>query len=234
MRNKLLFYTFILFVSFCCSQARAEETLLQDINALIDSTEADESLFDDKTLIEGYARKFGEYDLNILVEMIKDDTLSPYKTAAAVRTFSQKFCMEVVGKEKSYIEKYLLRRFAHSDSPFVQMEIMYTLCRMDRYRYFESMVPALIQKLNHYNPTVNEIAYEHLNVIIETGSNRPREARIVFNTLRKIFFLSRKRLENVTEPGPSLVFKLKLMRWAVKVLGIQELERLPSEVINLL
>jgi hypothetical protein len=96
------------------------------------------------------------------------------------------------------------------------------------------MVPALIQKLDHYNSTVNEIAFESLNQIIKAGSNRNREARIVFNTLRKILFLSRRRLAAMTEPEPKLVKKLKLLRWAIKVLGNQELKKLPKEVINLL
>jgi len=111
---------------------------------------------------------------------------------------------------------------------------MRTLCQMDRYHYFKSMVPALIQKLDHYNAAVNEIAFNNLNQIIETGSNRQREARIVFATLRKILFLSRKRLETVKKPDPKLAKKLKLLRWSIKVLGNQELKRLPKEVINLL
>ncbi len=62
----------------------------------------------------------------------------------------------------------------------------------------------------------------------------PREARIVFDTLRKILFLSRKRLGNITVPNKRLKQKLELLRWSIRILGTQELKRLPSEVINLL
>ena len=105
---------------------------------------------------------------------------------------------------------------------------------MDRYRYFKHMAPALTQKLNHYNVAVNENAFNSLNQIIESGSNRSREARIIFNTLRKMLFLTRKRLATVKEPDPQLTKKLKLLRWSIKVLGNQELKKLPKEVINLL
>ncbi|MCK5083346.1 MAG: hypothetical protein KAR31_10605, partial [Candidatus Omnitrophica bacterium] len=121
-----------------------------------------------------------------------------------------------------------------TDSPFVEVEVMHTLCRMDRYHYFKLTVPVLIQKLDHYNTAVNEIAFESLNQIIEAGSNRNQEARIVFNTLRKILFLSRKRLATITQPDARLAKKLKLLRWSIKVLGNQELKKLPKEVINLL
>ena len=121
-----------------------------------------------------------------------------------------------------------------TDSPFVQVEIMHTLCQLDRYRYFTSMVPALIQKLEHYNAAVNEIAFDSLNDLIESGGKRAREARVVFNTLRKILFLSRRRLANVITPDPKLSRKLQLLRSSIKVLGNEELKKLPNEVINLL
>jgi len=111
---------------------------------------------------------------------------------------------------------------------------MFALCTLDRYRYFAPMVPALIQKLSHYNVTVSDRAFEAVSAIIEAGNNRTREARIVFNTLHKILFLSRKRLATITDPGPRLTKKLKLLRWSIKVLGSQELKRLPKEVISLL
>ena len=166
--------------------------------------------------------------------MIKDDTLTPYRSAAAVRVFKDKFSSGVVSREKKIIEKALLRRMHRTDSPFVQVEIMHTLCQMDRYRYFKPMVPALIQKLDHYNSAVNETTFDSLNQIIKAGNNRNREARIVFNTLRKTLFLSRRRLATVKEPDARLAKKLKLLRWSIKVLGNQELKKLPKEVINLL
>ncbi len=192
------------------------------------------TIFDDQMLLKGYTEKYNDFTKEILLAMIKDDTLTPYRSAAAVRVFKEKFSSEVVSREKKSIEKTLLRRLHRTDSPFVQVEIMHALCQMDRYRYFKSMVPALIQKLNHYNIAVNEIAFDNLNLIIESGNNRNREARIVFNTLRKILFLLRKRLATVEEPDSKLTRKLKLLRWSIKVLGNQELKKLPKEVINLL
>jgi len=195
---------------------------------------ATNTIFDDQMLLEGYTKKYRNLSKNILLEMIKDDTLTSYRSAAAVRVFQEKFSQEVVSRERKGIEKILLRRLNRTDSPFVQVEIMHTLSSMDRYHYFKSMVPALIQKLDHYNTTVNDNAFAALNHIIETENNRSREARIVFNTLRKILFLSRKRLAIVTQPDARLVKKLKLLRWSIKVLGNQELKKLPKEVINLL
>ncbi len=192
------------------------------------------NIFDDKMLLKGYQQKYTNLSKEILLEMIKDNTLTPYKSAAAVRVFKENYSGEVVSKEKKNIEKMLLRRLDRTDSAFVQVEIMHTLCRLDRYRYFKSMMPALIQKLDHYNETINEMAFTALNDIIASGYNRPREARTVFNTLRKVLFLSRKRLADITEPGPKLVQKLTLLRWSIKVLGNQELKKLPKEVINLL
>ena len=191
-------------------------------------------IFDDKMLLEGYSQKYRDLPQETILEMMKDDTLSSYRMAAAIAVFREKFSAEVVSNEKVQIEKILLRRFNRTDSSFVQVEIMSALCQMDRYRYFKAMVPALIQKLDHYNSAVNEAAFNSLNNLLETGPKRPREARIVFNTLRKVFFLSRKRLANITEPGPKLTQKLKLMRWSIKILGIQEIDKLPKEVINLL
>jgi len=77
------------------------------------------------------------------------------------------------------------------------------------------------------------MAYDDLAQITK-DSLYPREARIVFNTLRKIFFLSRNRLQNITTPSTSLQEKIELLRWSIRILGTQELKRLPSEVINLL
>ena len=95
------------------------------------------------------------------------------------------------------------------------------------------MVPGLLKRLNHYNDAANDIAYGHLQKIIESGQNRAREARIVFTTLRKMLFLSRKKLKGLKEPGPRLKQKIELLRWSVKILGTEELKRLPPEVLHL-
>ncbi len=96
------------------------------------------------------------------------------------------------------------------------------------------MVPALITKLNHYNDAVNASSFFALESIIEKGNNRSREASIIFTTLRKVLFLSRKRLANIHEPDIKLAQKLKLLRWSIKILGTQQLKKLPKEVIDLL
>ena len=191
-------------------------------------------IFDDKMILEGYAKKYHDLPKAILLEMIKDDTLSSYKMAAAVRVLKEKYSTEIVSREKGLVEKILIRRLNRNDSPFVQVEIMHTLCRIDRYRYFKSMVPILIQKMDHYNTTINEIAFHALEDLISTEDNRSREARIVFGTLRNVLFLSRKRLADVKEPDGKLSQKLKLLRWAIKILGTDVLKALPKEVLNLL
>lgn len=192
------------------------------------------TIFDDRLLLEGYQKKYQDTSKEILLAMIKDETLNPYQVAAVVRVFTEKFSAEVVSKEKKRVEKLLLRRLNRTDSPFVQVEVMYALCKLDRYRYFKSMAPALIQKLNHYNQTVNALAFEHIDALISDSPDRPREARRVFNTLRKMLFLSRKRLEKVEKPDGRLAKKLKLLRWSIKILGTQEIQKLPKEVLNLL
>ena len=191
------------------------------------------AIFDDKMLLDGYAERFRQEPKHTLLEMIKDDTLNPIQMAAAVRVFRERFIQEVFTREKIIIEKILIRRLNRTESAFVQVEIMHTLCLMDRYKYFKSMVPALIQKLDHYNAVVNAIAYDGLTNIT-SGHDKPREARIVFSTLRNVLFLSRKRLSNVKEPDERLTQKLKLLRWSIKILGNEELKKLPKEVINLL
>jgi hypothetical protein len=201
-----------------------------DINQMdIDSGD----IFDDKALLAGYTQKYGDESRDILLAMIADDSLGAYKCTAAVRVFKEKYANKVLSKEKSNILRILIRRLNRSDSPFVQVEIMHTLIILERYQYFESMVPALIQKMDHYNPVVSTMAYEDL-LAITKNSLYPREARLVFETLRKILFLSRNRLQNITTPDKKLRQKLDLLSWSVRILGTQELKRLPSEVINLL
>jgi len=67
-----------------------------------------------------------------------------------------------------------------------------------------------------------------------SGTQRAREARIEFNTLRKVFFLSRKKIQGEDPQGPRLHNKLQLLRWSIKVLGTEELKSLPPEVISLM
>ena len=192
------------------------------------------TIFDDQILLTNYAVKYSELSKEIILAMMKDDTLGSYKNAAAIKVFREKFSHEVVSREKRIVEKILLRRLNRTDSPFVEVEIMHTLGVLDRYKYFKSMAPALIQKLDHYNATVSTLAFESLNNLIKLGNDRPREARIVFHTLRKILFLSRRRLATIDKPGPKLAQKLQVLRWSIKVLGTQELKRLPKEVLNLM
>ena len=191
------------------------------------------AVFDDLTLINGYTDKYAGESKETLLAMIDDDSLGTYKCAAAVRVFKQKYGSDIFKNEKPAILRNMIRRLNRTDSPFVQVEIMHALIVLDRYQYFESMVPALIQKLDHYNRVVSALTYDNLDDITKT-STRPREARVVFNTLRKIFFLTKKRLANVTTPDARLKRKLMMLRWSIKVLGTQLLKSLPPEVINLL
>ena len=196
--------------------------------------EADYSIFDDKALINGYARKIANAPKDILLSMINDDALPGYRKAAAVRVFRERFAGQVVTRERTIVERILLRQLERGTATFVQVEIMQTLVVLDRYRYFDAMVPALIQKIDHYDLTVSALAYDGIVQINQTGNQRPREARVIFNTLRKIFFLIRKRLPAMDETDIRLKEKLELLRWSVKVLGTDELKKLPREVINLM
>jgi len=224
---KLIKCLIIFYVCFWASLSLAEGTAME--GAELNS----QAIFDDRALINGYTDKFSDESKDVLLAMIADDSIGPYKCTAAVRVFKQKYGQEILSKEKTGVLKVLLRRLNHTDSPFVRVEIMHTLIILDHYQYFESMMPTLIQKLDHYNAVVRDLAYEDIGDIIK-DDDRPREARIVFNTLRKIFFLSHNRLNNVNSPDGKLKQKLSILRWAIKVLGTQELKRLPSEVIRLL
>lgn len=205
----------------------------QDKDDINETDIASGAIFDDRALLEGYTQKYADETKDILLAMIADDSLGSYKCTAAVRVFKEKYANEVLSKEKANVIKVLIRRLNRSDSPFVQVEIMHTLIVLDRYQYFEAMVPALIQKMDHYNLVVSTMAYDDL-LEITKDSLYPREARFVFDTLRKIFFLSRNRLKNITVPDGRLQQKLDLLRWSIRILGTQELKRLPPEVINLL
>ncbi|HLD88085.1 MAG TPA: carboxylating nicotinate-nucleotide diphosphorylase [Candidatus Omnitrophota bacterium] len=199
----------------------------------VDATEMGNAIFDDEALLDGYAQKYADEPKDILLAMVADHSVGAYKSAAAIRVFRLKYADQVLSAEKPAILRTLLRRLNRTDSAFVQVEIMHTVVVVDRYQYFEPMTSALIQKMDHYNNVVSANAYEALDSITK-GSTRAREARVVFNIIRKTLFLSRKRLENVNEPDDRLKAKLSLLRWSIKVLGTQELKRLPSGVIRLL
>jgi hypothetical protein len=193
-----------------------------------------ENIFDDKLLIDGYSEKLLHSPKEMLLAMINDHSLYFYKKAAAVRVFREKFAARIVQRERLLIERMLLRQLERASSSFVQVEIMHSLVTMDRYRYFDAMVPALIQRLDHYDQAVNEMAEKALDAIIESGNQRTREARVVFNRLRKTFFLIRKKLKNIDPDDARLKRKIKILRWSIKVLGTEELKNLPKEVINMM
>ena len=194
----------------------------------------EEAIFDDKILFQGYVEKYADKSRDVIVAMMNDSTIGTFKLAAAIRVFKDRFAEDSVTTDKNFSEKTLLRIMAHEDSPFVQVEVMSALVALDRYKYFKVMIPRLIEKLDHYNDAVVDITYDELTMLINKSTARTREARIIFNTLRKILFLSRKKLEYIQEPDEKLQKKLDLLFWSVKVLGTQELKQLPLEVIRLL
>ncbi len=191
-------------------------------------------IFDDKALIVGYTAKLSTATKDLLLAMINDDELNIHKKTAAVVVFRQKFASQAVSKEKSIVERVFLRQLQRINSVYFQIEIMRALLIIDRYRYFDSMMPLLIQRMDHYEPYVNELAYAAIEDILSVGNQRPREARIVLNTLRKIFFLTRKKIAKEDPSQAKLRNKLQLLRWSIKVLGVDELKSLPPEVISLM
>lgn len=205
-----------------------------DVEILTESALTNGTVFDDTLLLEGFTKRYMGESVDTLFAIIQDETLDDIKVAAAVKAFRNKYALKTFSREKESAESILLRQLNRSDSAFISLEIMHTLCLMDRYKYFNAFIPQLIQKLDHYNTTINASAYTAINEIIEKGNNRAREARIVFNSLRKTLFLSRRRLAQVTKPDERLSQKLTILKWSIKVLGSQELKRLPKEVLNLL
>ncbi len=191
-------------------------------------------VYDDAKILAGYIEEYLDESKETILGRINDDATNFYQISAAIHVFKDKFSKTIVGHDKILLEQALLRRISRSNSPFVEVEVLHTLCLLNRYKYFEAMVPALILKLDHYNPTVNEMAENAINNIIANGNNNTREARIIFSTLRKMFFLSRNTLKHTTEPDSRLERKLKILRWSIKVLGAQELKRLPKEILHLL
>ena len=231
--NKYFVYIFLLFSQWLWMPdlVCAQETLSKG-SFSVPSGVTD--IFDDKALIEGYAGKLTEAPKDLLLAMINDDDLSAYKKAASVRVFRDRFAAQMVSRERSIVERVLLRQLQRSGSVHLQIEIIHALVIMDRFRYFDTMIPLLIQKMDHYDPYVNELAYAAIEDINTTGSQRAREARIEFNTLRKIFFLSRKKLQGADPLDRKLHNKLQLLRWSIKVLGTDELKSIPPEVISLM
>ncbi len=193
-----------------------------------------QGVFDDAKILAGYSSEYADESKETIVGRINDDAINFYQIAAAINVFKQRFAATIVGREKARIEQDLIRRINRTNSAFIEVEIMHTLCLMDRYKYFDAMVPALILKLDHYNTTVNLMAETALDDIIAKGKNSSRDARIVFNTLRNVLFLSRNTLRKTTKPDARLERKLKFLRWSIKILGAQELKRLPKECLRLL
>ncbi len=194
----------------------------------------DENYFDDGFLMQGFADRYMDEDFETLLAMVQDETIPDIKAAAAVRAFREKYALDIFNRDKAAAERVLLKTYNRSGSAFLQVELMHTLVLMDRYKYYATFVPRLLLKMDHYNDAINQAAFKGMEDIISHGNNRSREARIVFNTLRKMLFLKKKRLANVTEPDERLKQKIGILKWSIKILGSQELDRLPKEVLNLL
>ena len=115
--RRISIVVFILFILLGPAFVAAQEnTLEQDENSLAETEPTTDSpelkepsfpqpIFDDKLLLNGYTEKYSEESKEILLEMIKDDTLPPYRMTAAVRAFKKTYCLEVFSKEKRIIEK---------------------------------------------------------------------------------------------------------------------------------
>lgn len=235
MRLVILFYLCIaMLVQPNTSYAQSTPTTTSNAEIRAILAEDIDKIFDDKLFIEGYAVKLANAPKDILLAMINDDSLNTFKKSAALQVFRKRFASQVVQHERLILERVMLRQLEKSSSVFVQLELMHVLVMLDRYRYFDAMVPALIQKLDHYDIAVTDLAYQAMDDIINTGSNRTREARIVFNTLRKTLFLTRKKLQNMDPNDERIKNKLQILRWSVKVLGTEELKNLPKEVISLM
>jgi len=193
-----------------------------------------QAIFDDKLVIDGYTNRYKNESLNFILAMIRDDTIDPRKTTAAIRILREKYIKDLIRRDKIVAEKTLLRRLNKTDSAFVQVETMHALCLLDRFQFFKTMTPELLLKIDYYDPAVSELAAAAVNDIIAKGNDKAWEARIVLNTLRKVFFLSRKKLNKTEADRPATKEKIKILRWSIKVLGSQEIRTLPAEVIPLL
>src|SRR3989344_4875275 len=69
---------------------------------------AEQPIFDDQQLLDGYAQKYVDLSKDVILEMIMDDTLNPYQIAAAVLVFKERYSGEVVSREKSRGERILV------------------------------------------------------------------------------------------------------------------------------
>lgn len=193
-----------------------------------------EGYFNDQLMINGYAQKYEDRPLSVIFAMLRDDTLSPIKTAAATLVLREVYSDQLFKEDKILAEKILWRRLNRTESSFVQVEAMHTLCRLNRYQYFKPLVPALILKMEHYDPTVKEMAARAILDIIDHGKDTAWEARIVFQTQRKVFFLNRNKLAEAARQDPIFKEKIKILKWTIKILGSEELKALPKELIPLL
>jgi hypothetical protein len=200
---------------------------------MIVSAETNFRPLDDQSLIKAYSENYADLPKETLIAMIRDDALDSQKTAAAVRLFTKKFSQLVFSREKKRIERWLLIRRARTDSVFVEIEILNALCCLDRYKYFNLATIELLKRLDHYNNSANQIAFQYLQEITEAEPGRAREARVIFNFLRKRLFLIRNELRKIDQPDPRLKQKITLLRWSIKILGTEELRRLPPEVLHL-
>ncbi|PIW64287.1 MAG: hypothetical protein COW13_00970 [Candidatus Omnitrophica bacterium CG12_big_fil_rev_8_21_14_0_65_50_5] len=240
-RNDTCYFVFVFLFLFAANSAWTDDSVspesapaVQEQDPMAMREEEALFLFDDQELLDGYTQKYRDAAWDEIIQMLGDESLSAYQLAATIRVFRQEFVKETVAMDKKSMERLLLQLLNRSPSPFVQVEAMDTLIAMDRYKYFRAMIPSMIQKLDHYNDTVNALAFDYLNQMIAQEPARSREAQIVFNSINKILFLSRNHLTNVKEPGPRLSQKIKLLRWSIKVLGTEDLNKLPKEVIGLL
>src|SRR5690349_18498191 len=127
---KKIFYTILIIFSLPLV-SWADDDINQPVAAekstIIQSANVDNSpIFDDAKLLAGYAAQYSEFSKDTILEMIKDETVTGLRIAAAVRVFKEKYSNEIISREKRNIERILLRRMNRADSPFIKVEIMET------------------------------------------------------------------------------------------------------------
>ncbi len=101
MKNKNLFLIVIVgVISIHIAHAQSElpsensalNQMIPDQKNTEDETDVvgafESTLFDDRALIEGYTKRYSDLSLDIIQEMIKDETLSPYQMTAAIRVLN--------------------------------------------------------------------------------------------------------------------------------------------------
>ena len=104
-----------------------------------------DTMFDDKILLDRYITKYHGASKEMLYAMNNVDTLTPYKSTAAICVLTKNFVNDAIAKARNFIEKLILHRLNHTDSAFIEVESMYALVVLDRYKYFKIMVPNLIK-----------------------------------------------------------------------------------------